>query len=243
MIGSMSVSEKRFAIVEDDEGARSLLLSFLAKYSQEANQPFSVKAFSNGGDLFASGLAFDVYFLDIELPGMNGLAIAQKIRSTNSLSAILFVTAIAQYAIKAYEYQARYYLVKPIVYPDFAYKLGKTLEGLAVSSPHSFSVKTTQGTYVFSSNEVKYVEVRNHTLIYHLVKETIERTGTLSAVEKELLDNGLLKCNRCFFVNPHYISRIDGYTLYLGDDSLLISRPQKKAFESAFKAWLLEGGH
>lgn len=98
-------------------------------------------------------------------------------------------------------------------------------------------MKAGKGLYHISTNKLMFVEVIRHRLYYHLVDEVIEVTGTISKAEEELKGYGFLKCNQCYLVNPHYISKIEGLELTVGSSVLLISRPRKKIFLEELANW------
>lgn len=75
---------------------------------------------------------YDIVFLDIEMPGSDGLTTAREIRGKDDAVAIIFITNMAQYAIHGYEVNAIDFMVKPVGYFNFAQKAG---ESHAVSSP------------------------------------------------------------------------------------------------------------
>lgn len=232
----------KIAVIEDNEYEMKNILSCLNRFSKEYAQPLTVKTFLSAELFFWSDEEFDIIFIDIQLPGENGFSAAKKIREKRENVIIVFVTNMAQYAIKGYEVNARDYIIKPVIYREFKYKMKKLTDSVAATSNSNFTVKTGRGLYVFGADKLKYLEINNHTLIYHLTDENIERTGSLAKIEDELKGCGFLRCNRCFYVNPHYISKIEDNLVYIGEETLTISRPQKKSFLEAFKKWLMDGG-
>ena len=70
-----------------------------------------------------------------------------------------------------------------------------------------------------------------------MVEETLEVAGTITKEEEELKSFGFLKCNQCYLINPRFISRIHGYDITVGNDTLLISRPRKKIFLEELANW------
>lgn len=234
----------KIAVIEDEEAARQDITKCIERFAKERDISLSVQHYSCGEDFLVSREVYDIALIDIHFPAphINGIAIAKRIRQKDTLMAILFVTSDAKYAIQAYEVQARYYILKPVHYPDLAHKLGRTLESLELAAPKKFFVKTLEGTYIFESRDIKYVEIVNHTLYYHLTDKVIKRTGTLADLEKALPEQGFCKCNRCFVVNFHYITKVSGNELYIGEDVLTISQSMKREFNEKFKLWLAKGG-
>ena len=124
----------RLALVDDDAEICSLLRAYVQRYNTEYGTSISTYDFTSGSDLlhnYERGV-FDVIFLDIEMPGINGMETATQIRRIDDAVALVFVTHLAQFAVQGYEVQASDYIIKPLSYFDFAMKITrilKTIEG------------------------------------------------------------------------------------------------------------------
>ena len=107
----------KIAIVDDTLEDRQLLTDYLKRYQQENNLQLIVHTFSSGLDLLGENReGYDILFLDIEMPGCDGLEVTQEIRQRDSAVSIIFVTSMAQYAIDGYQVNAFDFIVKPIGY-------------------------------------------------------------------------------------------------------------------------------
>ena len=98
----------RLALVDDDAEIRSLLRAYVQRYNTEYGTSISTYDFTRGSDLlhnYERGV-FDVIFLDIEMPGINGMETATQIRRIDDAVALVFVTHLAQFAVQGYEVQA-----------------------------------------------------------------------------------------------------------------------------------------
>lgn len=114
----------RLALVDDDAEICSLLRAYVQRYNTEYGTSISTYDFTRGSDLlhnYERGV-FDVIFLDIEMPGINGMETATQIRRIDDAVALVFVTHLAQFAVQGYEVQASDYIIKPLSYFDFAMK-------------------------------------------------------------------------------------------------------------------------
>ena len=119
------------AIVDDEPEAIKILENYLARFSKENGCEFHYASYKNPvAFLENSKQAYDLVFLDIEMPDMSGMDAARKFREYNVSSALIFVTNMAQYAIEGYSVNADDFIVKPISYYDFAMKLARVLNKL-----------------------------------------------------------------------------------------------------------------
>ena len=94
----------RLALVDDDAEIRSLLRAYVQRYNTEYGTSISTYDFTRGSDLlhnYERGV-FDVIFLDIEMPGINGMETATQIRRIDDAVALVFVTHLAQFAVQGY---------------------------------------------------------------------------------------------------------------------------------------------
>ena len=104
------------AIVEDDQQEQQRLLQYLRRYEEDHQQNFLFSVFDNAFDFLESKKSFDIAFLDIMMPNMTGMDAAEKLRTYNNRTVIIFVTTMVQFAIKSYEVDALDYIVKPVSY-------------------------------------------------------------------------------------------------------------------------------
>lgn len=141
-------------IVEDDEGSVRALTSMLARYGKEAGVQFTVRTFADGFAFICDydGSA-DVVFMDIEMPNLNGLDAAKKLRRVDGSAVLVFITNLAQYAINGYEVDATDFIVKPLAWPSFSLKLKKILHTCARRRAASVRLDTQEGQVVLERGE------------------------------------------------------------------------------------------
>ncbi|MBQ9188314.1 MAG: response regulator [Clostridia bacterium] len=108
----------RVAIVEDNLEEQKKLFSLLEKYSLNRNCEFCFSCFVSGEDLLKQFVEhmYDLVFLDIVLPGMNGIETASIIREKDRNVILICVTTEHQYAIEGYKVELLDYLLKPVDY-------------------------------------------------------------------------------------------------------------------------------
>ena len=119
----------KIAVVEDNDAMRAQLCGFIAQYAQESGHQLDVTAFSDGAQLvepYRPG--FDIIFLDIEMPTLGGMPTAERIRRQDPDVVLVFVTNMAQYAIRGYEVDALDFVLKPVSYYQFSTKLERALQ-------------------------------------------------------------------------------------------------------------------
>lgn len=219
------------AVVEDDPQSRRLLCEYLRKAAEEENLTCSVTDYSDG-EIFLNGYTpkYDLIFLDIELPIMNGLKAAQIIRKTDKEVGIIFVTRMAQYALNGYEVNAIDYIVKPITYESFVYRFRKALSYCTVHSGHDIVLEQAEGLIRIPCREIYYLEKDKNYIIYHTGQGEFKERGTMSDKLGELAEDGFSLCNSGCLVNLRHVQRLHQSTVWVNNTALPVSRGKWKAF-------------
>lgn len=223
----------KIAIVEDNNASAEKLRGFLEQYASDNGENFDITIF---GDAlaFLDGYKriYDMVFMDIELPFIDGMEAAKRLRAVDQQVILIFVTNMASFAVKGYEVNALDYLVKPVHYSDFELKLRRAV-ARSEEAQEAILVVRQSGFLRLRLQEIRYIEVRGHTLIFHTETGLVNGSGTLLETEEKLKNKGFLRCNKCYLVNQKHIAAVQGYTLVMvGGEELQISRPRKKTFMS-----------
>lgn len=220
----------RVAVVEDDPSCQKTASEYLARYGKEKNVTWNIKCFDNSAEFaFSYCAAYDIILLDIEMPLMNGLDVARRIRKTDSNVIIVFITNLANYAVQGYEVEALDFIVKPYTYETFRFRMDRIVNRIEAQSRNSaILVNAKDQTYRVEISRLIYVEVDHHALIYHTQKEDISIRGSMKEVESILVPMGFCKCSQSYLLNLRYVTRIEKDTVYLRDIPIHISRGSKK---------------
>ena len=119
----------KIAVVEDQTEVRESLCQFIRQYAGEQGLQAAVDPFADGV-VIAEGyqLGYDIIFLDVEMPRLGGFGAAERIRAVDPDVVLVFVTNMAQYAIKGYEVDALDYVLKPVSYGAFCTKLSRAIQ-------------------------------------------------------------------------------------------------------------------
>lgn len=231
----------RVAIVEDDLNDAGRLISFLSQFEGEKKVELKPTHFQDAESFLKtiSDEKFDIVFMDIEMPGMDGLSCAAEFRKIDGLAALIFITNMAQFAIRGYEVDALDFVVKPIDYFPFKVKLEKALR-LVSANPDSKTIIVAgkKGTEVLRLSEVTYVESDGHSVIYHTANGEYRDHTSLRDAEGNLSPYGFSRISGSFIVNLRHVNEVRNNEVKLGEILLPLSRSKKKDFLDDFATFL-----
>ena len=219
------------ALVEDDEPATAWLHRCLDDYMDKTKARIEITDFREPTALVEPyRIRYDLIFMDIDLPNMNGLEAARRIRHMDQKVIIIFVTNMAQYAVKGYEVSALDYIVKPFTKEDFNRKMDRAVS-LCRQQADTITIRyRSKGQRIFL-RDLAYIEVRRHQLDFHTDKGLIHGVGSLQEVEDMLQGHGFIRSSKSFLVNQRYIRLVKGEEVTLLNGSVLtIGRVYRKTF-------------
>ena len=226
------------AIVDDDINDSSPLNEHVETYCKKNGLAATIRVFRDGLDFIRATEHFDIVFMDIRMEKLDGLDAAHLMRKINKDACLIFVTNMAQFAIKGYEVDALDFIIKPASMASITYVLDKAMKRLRESSNITFSLKTSEGTASISSNDIAYVEVFDHNLVYHTTKGDYTVRGRLSDVSGKLDPTRFVLCNRSFVVNLRYVTNVGSDSLTIGDTRISISKSHRKELMQRFSSFL-----
>ncbi len=220
----------RICILEDESSALKQTENLLNRYASAEGKELRISAYTSPVDFLESrNNQYDIILLDIEMPYYNGLEVAQRIRKADENVILIFITNLAQYALKGYQVQAYDFLVKPISYPQIATLLSRVVRKIEQQQQeYHLTVRTSTGLRALPVSELQYIEITGHRLFYHTASGKLSGWGSLKSLEAGLAPYHFVKCNACYLVNLKYVSAMDNLTVTVAGDSLAVSQSRKK---------------
>lgn len=229
----------RVAIVDDDVTIQNKLKQYIKEYEKNKDEKFSITLFSDAADLVAPyKKQYDIIFMDIEMPRMDGVTASEEIRKHDTDVIIIFVTNMAGYAINGYKVDALSYVVKPILYIDFVQQLDKAVSRVVFNRTAFLLVTVNSEIIRLDVSKIAYMESIEHKVVIHMEHEEISLYNTLSKLENLVKDYHFARCNSGYLVSLSHVERIDKDMVYVGGDKLIISRSKRKSFMNALSEYI-----
>ncbi len=230
----------KIAIVEDEWECIESLECSIKKYSRHHKVDFEISSFKNGRLFLESNYgSYDIVFMDVDMPNLNGFETAKKMRELNKSAVLIFVTFLAKYAARGYEVDAMDYIVKPLEYEALSIRMDKAIQKCRFNDVDYISLPIKGGEIRIALNSLKYIEINAHQINYHIDNECYSFYGTLKKLESILPKGLFVRCNNCYLVNLRRVTRIGDEEIYLGDECLKMSRTRKKQFLQSFHEQML----
>ena len=224
----------RIAVVEDDAPTREKLCTLIRDHAVSKGKDLAVTPLEDGSSLLGGALSgYDIIFLDIMLPGLTGMEVAERIRAGDPDVVLVFITNAAQYAIKGYAVGALDFVLKPVNPYEFLVKLERALERAAQRRQRPITLQTADGVQVLSSRDILYVETRDRKLFYHTTRGCFAVRSSMQSAEALLGSLRFVRCNQCYLVNLRHVQSVQGDFVTVGRDRLEVSRRQRAAFLEA----------
>lgn len=224
----------RIAIVEDDKRYQEQISEYLLRYQEEFSIQVEIAVFNDGKLIIESYRPYyDMILMDIEMPMIDGMTAAKKIRMIDSEVIIIFITNMAKYAIKGYEVNALDFVLKPINYFLFTIKMHNAIKMIKRKDGKSILLVIDNTMKKMITSDIYYIEVMKHDLYYHTIDGIFKQQGSLKELESNLIGEPFKRCNNCYLVNLKYVSGIAQNLVFVANEPLQMSRPKKKEFMQA----------
>lgn len=230
------------AIVDDNRQDGQALEESIERYFEGRNAAHHIHRFASAVEFIRSPTAYNIVFMDIRMDDMNGLDAAYFLRIVNKDAKLIFVTRMVQMAIHGYEVGATDFLAKPAQQSAVDRALDRALAGLEVSSGSYFALKTADGIVSLPVCGIYYVEVYDHSLIYHTQQGDYRVRGRFGEVREKLNDRYLLPCGRSHLVNMRHVQSLHGDHLTVNGVKIHVAKSRRKRLEQVFLSCLGENG-
>lgn len=225
----------RVAICDDDLSVLNGINVLIDQYREKCNQEILYAAFNSPLELLAEiekGVRFDVLFLDVIMPGENGINTAKEIRQYDNVVKIIFLTSSSEFAIQSYTVGAYFYQIKPIWEEDFFGLMDSVISECRKAQSSSLILRCKNGITRIGLDQLEYCEVIGRTLLFHMDNGAVlESVGSMDELCGQLTQyKNFLRPHRSFLVNMEYIQSIS-YKAIKMDSLVKIPIPHGKCSE------------
>lgn len=211
----------QIAVCDDNIDELSNIVQLINLYRVLKNLNCEYAAFPNGFELVSAlekGKRFDLYCLDIIMPGFMGIDVAKEIRGFDKTVPILFFTSSPEFALESYSVKAINYVLKPISKEKLFFTFDEVLEQIKKEKDEdAVIIKSNEGIQKILISNLAFAEVIGRNVLYHLSSgKVIECTESFSSVYDALMKYGcFIKPHRSYLVNMQYVDTIQIHQITL----------------------------
>ncbi|MDB5139818.1 MAG: Two component transcriptional regulator, LytTR family [Mucilaginibacter sp.] len=198
---------------------------------------------ANAAAKFLKGTTVDLVFLDIQMPGINGIEFSKTIPE-NTL--VIFTTAYAEYAIDGFEVEAIDYLIKPVNVDRFKKAVNKAAayrELLKVGQPANL-IESVADDYFFVKAERKFIKIYFKDILFieglkdYVVMQTDDQkiitAMNIKTIHEQLPQNTFVRISKSYIINVHQITSFDNNVVFIRKHEIPIGNAYRSYFFEEF---------
>lgn len=230
----------KIAVCDDDQDERDTLLAWIPTIDVPANCLVSAAGFSSGSELAAAyraGRSFDIIFLDMLMPVLDGIQTARFIRELDDKALIIFFTSSPDFAIQSYHVDAFDYLLKTGDKNRMESVLKRAVAFVARREGRRLQIRSGSSVHSVKCDAIEYIEIYAKKLSYHLIPgQTLETYKPIRDLEAEIAgEMQFFKIHRSIIVNLAHVTHINpSYVMTVSSQKLPVARGKYADLERAF---------
>lgn len=205
----------RILICDDDRSVVEQLQKYIIEFFKHGKlKTPEIKSYSNGESLLSDVGSKDIVFLDVEMPGLNGIYVGRELKNKNKNTIIFIITSYVEYLDDAMRFHVFRYLSKPLDKQRLFQNMKDAIQ-LYNSTNILIPLETREGVYTCTASEIIYVETVGRIITIY----TIERDFTVRQNIEYWKNTLNLPCffqsHRSFIVNMKYVTDFDHSLIHL----------------------------
>lgn len=228
------------AICDDSISMVNSLKGNIEEYAEKRKEEIRVFTFYSGIELLENyNGKYDILFLDIKMPEMDGIKVAETIRKIDKKVIIIFLTSLLQHALDGYRVNAANYIIKPIGKKKLQIEMDRWISELVKKEEPFIVFHNDNGNYKVLLKSISYIETYNRNLLIHTDKENYICYWKLKDMEKKIKQFGFSRNHSSYLVNLFYVDGIEKTDIRLCTGEIVpLSKTKKKEFmEDLAKFW------
>ncbi len=212
---------------------------------KQSNTDFIIKKFFGGLELIQSRESFDIIFLDIKMPNINGMELAKQIRKQGRQSLIIFITSASEYVFDAFDVEAFQYLLKPIQTDKLKNVLEKATKKMQIDANIDFlMISANRQIQKVFLKDILYIESIGRIAKIHCNNGTLETYEQIGILEDKLSDKFFFRCHKCFLVNLNFVDAFNKTEVRLENgEKIMLAKRRYEDFQKAILSYMkIKGG-
>lgn len=232
----------RIAVVDDEKNIIEQLCSHIEEHFNAHELEKEIFSFTDPIALISEiemGELFDIYMLDIEMPGVDGMTLADKIREKDRKAYLLFITSHVEYAVEGYERNAYRFIPKSLLSEKLPQALENICEELKGREDHrAYLIQNSLRCERIPFNSILYLYKQGKNVVFITESGSSQDRTTLGEVYQALDSESFIYIDRGYLVNIRHVMKVKNNEVYLRDGTTLyISRSHVQEVKARISAY------
>lgn len=232
------------AICDDSKfdalAAREVIRNTLNNLNKEADIEYYLNAEDIQNKLLKRKEPLDLLILDIDMPGISGLDLAETLRANNLKLLIIFLSNHEEFIFKAIEFQPFRYIRKIKLETEMPIAIQSAVKVIAANSDLHITLDTDDGSIRIMMSEIMYYETEKRKVAVILKNgKKIIVNKNITEMQEHIQNEKFIMIHRSCVVNVDHVHNIHDYAVILdNNETLIVSRPKYKAVkQKILKMW------
>ena len=229
-------------IIVDDEPLAREAIEMLIEKTQDLILINSFNSAATASEFMLENKV-DLVFLDIQMPGINGIEFAKTIPKETF---VIFTTAFSEFALDSYEVDAIDYLIKPVKLERFqkavdkAFTYSKLIDNefnkneIEEFTEEYFFVKADRKMFKIYFNDIQFIEGLKDYVVMHTENQKVITAMNIKTIYEQLPKNIFVRVSKSYIINSKYIESVDNNTVYIGKSEIPIGNIYRDFFFNEF---------
>ena len=235
----------KLAICDDEKRIRDII----AESVKEVSEKIEIEFYADAKGILSASFDCDILFLDIQMPGIDGMGAARMLRSSGKKTVIVFVTALEDQVFNAFDVGAFNYIVKPFTKAKIIEVFKKAVKQAedqrlvetAISEQEeagrTITVKSGGTNTRVILSEVQYAEIYDRRIILHMESsDDIEYYGRISDLEN-IAGKDFFRVHRAYLVNLGAVKSYDSKFVHMSDADIPVARGKYQELIRAYMSY------
>lgn len=208
--------------------------NILIEYKRKLRICIDIYEFPNGEELIKSKLQFNIVFLDYQMPGIDGMKVARKLRARKNFCSIIFVTSFPQFVLESFEVQPYRFFVKPIDYEKIYKAIDSYISQQKLLSPITIIIDNELRT--LKSEDVVYLEADGKYCYIRTAEETLHSSKTLSQIQALLPYHCFYRVHKTYLINMYCVDTIQNNIVIMNNgEKAIVGKSKIAEFKKDYK--------
>ncbi len=229
----------RILIYCEDKVLQEQLRIYISEFFSNAHTICpEVVCFSDGQSLLNDSGEKDIVFLDVEMPGANGIYLGNELKKKNSKTIIFIVSSYSEYLDEAMKFHVFRYLSKPVDRQRF-FRNMKDAVNLYYTATIKLAVETKKGVYTLPASDIIAIEAQSRKVLVYTEAKTYESVRPMKYWLDTLPENSFFQTHRSFIINMQHVVDFDHALVHMtGRHDAYLTKRKYNSFKDAYLLYL-----